>query len=320
VNIANCAVLVPAWHLTAQREVVPTRARRGRRGRCNPALAKRPCQSHHVKSDDLALRVAIASAGFSAGALVWQLCLYRLSGARLIVRLLPVVQDAALVVGTGPDRGWERVRDHLSTLEECAIDLAEVRVTNVGRSPVSVSDLSLDFGRAARWRKGRMTMRGFPVALLDGTTETVIRLDAGSTTSQYFDLWTLVDAMREKKPGKTIDVRASAVPAGRRPQRSRRRARWRFEPGRRSLRPDYPETSAVRAYRELWRLNRADEGRASFTSTVWSVIYAGLKRGDSVDLIAEQVESVLGTMSSWIVTRVVAAYEQSPDSDDPTGG
>ncbi len=55
---------------------------------------------------DWALVISVTSASLSLGALVWQLVLYRLSGARLDVRLIPALVDSTGLIVQGPQSGW----------------------------------------------------------------------------------------------------------------------------------------------------------------------------------------------------------------------
>jgi hypothetical protein len=59
-----------------------------------------------MQTEEIALIVAISSAAFSGGALVWQLFLYRLSGSRLLVRLTPALVDSNGTLVRGPDKGF----------------------------------------------------------------------------------------------------------------------------------------------------------------------------------------------------------------------
>jgi hypothetical protein len=59
-----------------------------------------------AKTAEFALWVAIGSASVSLTSLVWQLTLYRLSGARLIVQLIPAVLTEHGHITRGPAKGW----------------------------------------------------------------------------------------------------------------------------------------------------------------------------------------------------------------------
>jgi hypothetical protein len=97
---------------------------------------------------DLALIVSICSATFTGGGLVAQYLLYRFNGARLKVQLVFCFRtDWGLTMScTGPRRriSFERWREGRNI--GLGIEYAKVRVTNIGRTPVSVEDISFDTG------------------------------------------------------------------------------------------------------------------------------------------------------------------------------
>jgi len=56
---------------------------------------------------NIALMVAAGSALISLTGLFWQVALYRLSGARVAVRLLPAIITEAGHLVRGPAKGWK---------------------------------------------------------------------------------------------------------------------------------------------------------------------------------------------------------------------
>lgn len=182
-----------------------------------------------------ATTVAALSLAVSVTSLLWNLSLYRLSGARLEVRLIPAAFGVGGALFRGPDAGWragppaefaDRMTDY--------VDLAILKVTNVGRSPVSVTDLALDFGRTS-WRPAwRHTMAGTPVVVADCKDyDGEVRLEAGQSFSVAYDHEPMVEYMtapeRSGRPRRS--VRATGRAAGRRPTRSSWRKRWRIGRG-----------------------------------------------------------------------------------------
>jgi hypothetical protein len=178
---------------------------------------------------EVALTVAIASACISLAGLAWNLTLYRLSGARLNVRLMPAILTAEGNLMRGADKGWrEPVPEPLEGLNrDYFVDLAIIKVTNVGRTPVSVSDISLDFGRSG-WRPGwRHTVGGTPIPIHEcSDVKGDVRLEAGSSVSVAIDDQPLIDYALSHSSKWNISTRATATAAGRRPTRSAWRRRW----------------------------------------------------------------------------------------------
>lgn len=150
------------------------------------------------------------------------------------------------------------------------IELSEVVIENVGRTAVTVSEFSLDFGRTRWWRWHRHTLAGFPVAYDDlATTTRSLRLEPFDERTVLFDIWQLVNAARKRRPGKTLRVRASVRVAGkRRRSRSLWRQSWSIPVDRQSLLPDNTPTFFEVIYRVAWRHLRSDSGPDVYASTV----------------------------------------------------
>lgn len=206
-------------------------------------------------SNDTALVVAIAAATISLVSLVWQLVLFYLSGARLAVRLFPAALTIHGHVLTGPERGWRHAPESLRrTLDDGFVDLALIRVVNVGRAPVSVSQIALDFGHEG-WRFwSRHTISGQPVPAGSGATSTeVVRLDVGEACDVYVDHIPLVEHVRATRPHARA-LRASAWPAGRRRRRSPWRRRWHIAKGRPLGWPHPTAATDLEAFREVFRV------------------------------------------------------------------
>lgn len=69
-----------------------------------------------------------------------------------------------------------------------------------------------------------------------------------------YDLWTLVNVSRTDR-SKTLKVRGSALPAGRRDRRRRspRRGQWRISPQQESIWPGGPDHPQLQLFRAVWR-------------------------------------------------------------------
>ncbi|MCZ0913348.1 hypothetical protein ACUY3U_22700 [Gordonia amicalis] len=218
-----------------------------------------------------ALIVSITSACITLGGLIWQLTLYRLSGARLRVQLLFHYRDdnhAVRQVTGSKRRPWKDPRIDQHSPEVFGIEAVRVRVTNVGRSPVSVDDISLDVGRTPWRRLGRRGRRSItPPAFVDeDSKDTELRepssgperLEAGDTTSRVYRLWPSLAEELERR-GERVTVRGTARMAGKhRPRLSPRRFAWTFAPGEETWFLDHEVTPELRVYRVLWRHSQFD--------------------------------------------------------------
>ncbi|MGC5028019.1 hypothetical protein ACLQ3K_24965 [Tsukamurella sp. DT100] len=201
----------------------------------------------------VAVCIASVSGLITFGGLIWQVTLYRLSGARLQVQLVfEFRNDGCTRSLTGTRRrSWESAGmaavDPLGLADPLGIECARVRVTNVGRSPVSVENISLDLGRTRWFRRGRRTAVPMsfherdhkPQEQATGRGQPPVRLEAGAVTSEVFHLWPFVASEASNSNRRRgVKIRASATAAGRRPTLSRRRFAWRFRDGEHSWFPD----------------------------------------------------------------------------------
>ena len=113
--------------------------------------------------------IAFSALIVSIGGAVTTFVLYWLSGARLKVQMVFGYRDQVGKTVTYPTFPTRKRRPSWKTFEQHALPLgieyAVVRVTNIGRTPVSVENISLDLGRA-QWRTRRrnlVTPRHFAV-------------------------------------------------------------------------------------------------------------------------------------------------------------
>lgn len=249
----------------------------------------------NMSTAELAVLISIVSATFTGSGLIWQLVLYRLSGARLDVRLLPAALDINGDILHGPERGWRKssIPEGIS-ISKWRVELAEVRLTNIGRTPISVSDICLDFGHFYSWRFGRHTIRGVPIAAHSSFTDDIVRLEAGATVTVFFDLWRLAAHAGKQRGVEALPVRASARPAGRRPTRSSWWRRWVIPIGRGSFICGELAEPAVRAYNVLWRgLQHSEESKSSI-SVAWYPLLSTLENDPSEAAVQKSLESTLG--------------------------
>ncbi len=204
---------------------------------------------------ETALWVSIVSVTVALTGLAWQLTLYRLSGARLEVRLIPGVVTEVGHLARGPERGWRKaVPPDLNIVGDRPwIDVAIIQVINIGRAPVSVSELGLDFGHIPWWQPwSRHTITGRPVAIHEGIKQALeVRLEPGQSATVINDCWPLIEYGRRQD--KRLAVRGTALPAGRKRNRSRWRRRWRIEPDQKFIWPHGPISDDLWLFQAIWR-------------------------------------------------------------------
>ena len=259
-----------------------------------------------VTTATVALIVSITSACITLGGLVWQFTLYRLSGARLKVELLFYYrdEDRAVVQTSGSKRrAWNDPLRDMGDLGFFGIEAARVRVTNVGRSPVSVDEIALDVGpgHGQWWNTGRRWIR--PPAFRDADSKELevreptphgpVRLEAGATTSRVYRLWPSLAEHLDAR-GEAVTVRGTAQMAGRRRAKlSSRRIAWKFEPGEETWYLDHEVTPEMRVYRVLWK-HSLDERVGGLPLMMHRQVSARLRAGDG----GFEIESMLRAMSS----------------------
>lgn len=249
-----------------------------------------------------ALIVSITSACITLGGLIWQFTLYRLSGARLRVELLfhyrgeghAVVQTAG---GRRRSRTDPRFKDHSPDL--LGIEAVRVRVTNVGRSPVSVDEIALDVG-PSRWNRLRRRSLTPPTFRDKDSKHSELhelsapdgphRLEAGDVTSRVFRLWPSLGEELERRGGEVVTVRGTARMAGRRRARlSPRRFAWTFHRGEETWFLDDEVTPEQQVYRVLWRRS-LDEGVGERPLQMRHIVMRQLRSGASADDICATLQ------------------------------
>jgi hypothetical protein len=217
------------------------------------------CKAGYVlgtTSADVAVWVAIGSAFVSLTSLIWQLTLYRLSGPRPVVRLMPAVLTETGHLIKGPPKGWRTsLPPDLNIVDGRPwVDAAVIEVVNIGRAPISVSSIGLDLGANSRWRpwvRHTIAMHSVPVHGASAEAEAV-RLKVGQSVTVIVDPWLAIRRARQK--GRHARLRASVVPAGRHAVRSKWRQRWTVDSEQRYLWPFGPEGDQVDLFQSIWRV------------------------------------------------------------------
>lgn len=259
-----------------------------------------------------AVTVSIASACISLAGLVWNLTLFRLSGARLLVRLTPAILTVHGHLMRGPDRGWRKpIPESMAegVDHDHYVDLAIIKVTNIGRSPVSVSDINLDFGRSG-WRPGwRHTVGGTPIPIHEcADVKGDVRLEAGASVTIAIDHQPLIDYALEHSSKFNRSIRATASAAGRRPTRSKWRRRWSQSNDEKRYYPAAP-TPERQAFVEVFRAVYPHDAKKVYEA--WTAVTALLLRDAKADAsaVAEEVERVLELDELASINLVVAGLK-----------
>jgi hypothetical protein len=210
-----------------------------------------------------ALVVSICSAAVTLTGLAWQLMLYRLQGARLKVQLAfgYYTDSDVTITSTGPSIALRGLTTPGQGGLLVGVEYGLVRVTNIGRTAVSVENISFDFGRERWFTRDRIVFT--PPEFHHPRTKNpdlsgAQRVEPGANVTAAYILWPTLAKFRH--PGDTRDliVRATATPVGRKPTRSSRRSAWRLPTGAQSWFSDLTlPPPDIRVYRVLWGARRA---------------------------------------------------------------
>ncbi len=204
---------------------------------------------------EVALWVAIVSVTVTLTSLAWQLAFYRLSGARLVVRLVPAVLTEAGHIIRGPARGWRTsMPPEINIVQNRPwVDAAIIEMVSIGRAPISLSTINLEIGADPRWKPWRRHTVGMPpIAVQSGLADIgEVRLDPARALFAVVDFWPAVATARKLRH--RVHVRASVLPAGRRAKRSPWRHRWTIGPDQHHLWPLGPEGEEVQLFQAVWR-------------------------------------------------------------------
>jgi hypothetical protein len=255
-----------------------------------------------------ALVVSITSAAITLGGLGWQLLLYWLSGARLKVSLVfgylcadgSTVRYPTARASRKPPSWSANFARHASNL---GIEFAEVRVTNIGRAPVSVEDICFDLGRSSRWSPKRNTItpalfydpRQAPTGADDRRIDPIAqhRLEPGANITVAFNLWPVMAHHEFGSAAGPVTIRGSATAVGHRRTRSKRRYAWKLPKGATTRFSDRPPTPELLVYRLLWN-HSYNEAIGDTLLVAHQEIINRLQQGDG----PQQIEAYLNTLMS----------------------
>ncbi|MBF6195658.1 hypothetical protein U3653_26200 [Nocardia sp. CDC186] len=232
----------------------------------------------------LALIVATCSAVFVLGGLVWQITLYRLSGARLRVTIahgaISPLTEALHSAAPGHLLSVDKVDTPKSRMREELIEVVLCKVVNTGRAAISIEHIGIDFGRERWWRRGRRSMVPAAVTAFGGVAVGTHRLDAGESATLIFPLWGCVTY--EQRQRGDVRLAAYASPAGRRTVISKRSKRLVLRTGKETLLRDHVVTREERAHRAFWSHTRGTDGQGE-SGVRWSMLRDRLEAAKSAE-------------------------------------
>lgn len=248
--------------------------------------------------------VSICSASVAFVGVVWQLTLYRLSGARLKVQLVfCYTDDVGHMTWSTTGRGrptFADVRAGMDRMSDLGIEYGRVRVTNVGRTAVSVENISFSVRRRFRltFRRRRTTIqpyqflrKGLDPKDLTPDVANPIRLEPGGHVTAEFYLWPALSNGDHGTRAGAISVRGSAQAVGGKwATRSKRRTAWKLPAGATSYFSDVEVTPELRMFRELWSHQHRAGLSASWALLMRREINKRLAEGATSQAIQEYLD------------------------------
>lgn len=266
--------------------------------------------------DRAALTIALVAIAISIVGLIWQLALYRLSGARIRVELTLAVMTHRGTILKGSRGRWpKRLPDEPEVHEgDLWAELAQISVANIGRTVVWASEIGLDFGSEARLkRRRRLTLSLRPIGVGGGLTGNApVRLEPGQSVFMFVPIVQSMSWAQGHRRHRRLTVRGTATLAGRRAKRSpwRRACRVRKE---QSIRFPHGElTRAVVVYQEL--LNdwpSSDVGKLyEAWFDVWVVLKDAPESANLAEALTPYFESLVGRIQ--LANRLREAFRSAP--------
>jgi hypothetical protein len=246
-----------------------------------------------------ALIVSICSAAIAFFGFLANLALYKFSGARLKVQLVFCYAEDGRRTwsSSGPRRPAFADIMFDPAMSRFGVEYGRVRVTNVGRTSVSVENISFEVQRRYRWtpRRRRATLQPMQFMHKDADPKEQrldlsdpIRLEPGANVTAELYLWPTLAADEHGAGSGAIQVRGSAHAVGRKwSTRSRRRYAWKIPSGAGTYFTDVDVTPELRVFRELWWQNHRKGIAASWALLMYREINKRLAEGASREDIRE---------------------------------
>ncbi|TFV67219.1 UNVERIFIED_ORG: hypothetical protein E4P37_03415 [Bacillus sp. AZ43] len=197
---------------------------------------------------------------------LWNLVKYLLEGGRVRVTMSPGLQDEYSLAQAG---SWSSLRDRSAHRGGWTVEVAVIKVENIGRTAVTISDVSLALRAQPWWRQRnkpwwrpkRYTI--VPIARQapgGASLDPTRRLEPFDSATFVYDVWHALDSKSRhpESPARPFAIRASIRVAGKRWARhSPWRRRWRVTAGQVAFIPERAEIGML-AYRIMSRYARGD--------------------------------------------------------------
>lgn len=262
---------------------------------------------------------ALAALGLSLALLAWEIWKFAREGGRARVRLVRGIFDDDMLLASKIPANEEQL---LGQVGRFSYEVAIIEITNPGRTPMTVEQVSLDYGPYSwkPWKKGRKTASFYPVRFNASMKETRTRIDGLDSATCIFDASHALQRLLRKHGSKKLRVRAEVRVAGRRPRRSSRRSAWVYKPGDR---PWVFGRSTFDLSREIYRLLawRARDKHgvnpllSDFAMSAAELVESG--KTPTMEELRELIPDVQGDLGRQVRTVV---YDLAEELASPAGG
>jgi hypothetical protein len=176
--------------------------------------------------------VAITALSLSGLLAAWEFAKRGLDSARVRVQLHAGLYEPHTL--SKSSKSWSNLADMTRDVGGWPIEVAIIEIENPGRTAVTVSDISLDFGRVSHrpWWWRRTTSPAF-LSGHGATTTATVRMEPFERATFITDVWQVLQPVNHHSispPTRPFNVRASVRVAGRRGRTlSPWRKRWAVE-------------------------------------------------------------------------------------------
>ena len=150
----------------------------------------------------------------SSALAVWELAKYLLEGGRIRVRLRPGGLEEH---GLSEAKTWQLLEKSTEGQGGWPVEVAILDVENLGRTPVTISNPSLDLARRRWQRRKRRSVGPMLLKAPHAVTQQRVRLEPFDSARFVFDIWQVLPPGRlSSTPDRPLRMRGQVRVAGKR--------------------------------------------------------------------------------------------------------
>jgi hypothetical protein len=256
-----------------------------------------------TSTDQVAVVIASVSLSVSIVGMIWQLALYRLSGARIRIAITRAVMTHRGMILVGHRGQWPVVSTGAASLQEgdLWVELAKVDIANIGRTAIWASDIGIDFGADGSFkRRFRMRASCRPLAIAGSLANNASRrLEPGEAVVMYVPLVEMIKWARNERRSSHVIIRGTATLAGRRAELSPWRHALRVRKGDSGRLPHQQATDEVLVYQALVDHWPTSDVRCLYKAwlDVWNGLLPESHEGALEEALASYLDSTIESVT-----------------------